>query len=53
MGSVTSQTLTFMPAMTLSSKSQKAMNSRAAGSPRTTTLSQPRAKPEYSMPTSY
>src|SRR5829696_5168725 len=52
-GSATSQTLTFMPAMTRSSNIQKATNSRSAGSPRTTTRSQPRAKPEYSMPTSY
>ena len=39
-GSVTSQTLTFMPATTRSPVSQKAMNSRVAGSPRKTTRSQ-------------
>ena len=39
-GSVTSQTLTFMPATTRSPASQKAMNSRLAGSPRKTTRSQ-------------
>ncbi len=38
-GSVTSQTLTFIPARTLPSPSQKAMNSRVAGSPRNTTRS--------------
>ena len=53
MVSVTSQTLTFMPATTRSPASQKAMNSRVAGSPRKTTRSQSRAKPAYSMPTSY
>ena len=41
-GSVTSQTLTFMPATTRSPASQKAMNSRVAGSPRKTTRSQVR-----------
>jgi hypothetical protein len=47
------KTLTFMPASTRSSTSRKATNSRVAGSPRKTTRSQVRAKPEYSMPTSY
>ena len=45
MVSVTSQTLTFMPATTRSPASQKAMNSRLAGSPRKTTRSQLGAKP--------
>src|SRR4029453_16539686 len=53
MGSVTSQTLAFMPATTRWSLSQKAMNVRAAGSPRTTTRSQVAANPEYSIPRSY
>ena len=53
MASVTSHTLTFIPAVTLPSDIQKAMNSRAARSPRTTTSSVPLARPEYSMPTSY
>ena len=50
---MTSQTPTFMPATTRSPTIQKAMNSRLAGSPRKTTRSQLRAKPAYSMPTSY
>jgi hypothetical protein len=53
MVSVTSHTLTFMPATIRSPVSQKAMNSRVAGSPRKTTRSQSRAWPAYSMPTSY
>jgi hypothetical protein len=46
---------TFIPASTRPSDSQKAMNSRPAMSPRTTTWSyQPGgAYPEYSRPTSY
>ena len=40
---MTSQTLTFMPAVTRPSRSQKAMNSRVAGSPRKTTSSPGRA----------
>jgi len=42
-----------MPATTVSPAIQKAMNSRLDGSPRKTTRSQLRAKPEYSIPTSY
>ncbi len=38
-GSVTSHTLTFIPASTLPSRVQNAMNSRVAGSPRKTTRS--------------
>src|SRR4029079_3653893 len=40
MASVTSRTLTFIPATTRSSRSQNARNSRLAGSPRNTTRSQ-------------
>lgn len=46
-------TLTFIPATIRSSASQNAMNSRPAGSPRKTTRSDVRARPEYSIPTSY
>ena len=41
--SLTSHTLTFIPASTRPSRSQKAMNSRVAGSPRKTTSSPGRA----------
>jgi hypothetical protein len=54
MGPVTSQTLTFMPAVTRPcSETQKAMNSPSSGLPRHTTVSPGPASPEYSMPRSY
>ena len=52
-GPVTSQTFTFMPAVTRPSDIQKAMNSRSSTLPRQTTVSPGPASPEYSMPRSY
>jgi probable blue pigment (indigoidine) exporter len=51
--STTSHTLTFMAPVTTPSRCQKAMNSRAARSPRMTTASSPRLWPTYSRPRSY
>jgi len=53
MGSVTSQTLTFMPAVTRPSAIQNAMKAPSSGLPRQTTVSPGPASPEYSMPRSY
>ena len=52
-GSVTSQTLTFMPAVTRPSCSQNAMKAPSSGLPRVTTVSPGPPRPEYSMPRSY
>ena len=54
MSSVTSQTLTFMPATTRPSRVQNAISSRPSTSPRTTRSScSGSAKPVYSIPRSY
>ena len=52
-GSVTSQTLTFIAAVTRPSDVQKAMNSPFSGLPRQTTVSAGPPRPEYSMPRSF
>jgi hypothetical protein len=50
---VTSQTSTFIAAVTRPSAVQNAMNPPSSGLPRQTTVSPSPPSPEYSMPRSY